>query len=271
MPIPFICTTCGTQFPPSDVPPTHCPICEDERQYVNPNGQSWTTPDELRSTHRPDIRELGAGLMGIGATPQIAIGQRALFIQQPGGGVMWDAIPLVTEQAIAAIKAGGGLRAIAISHPHFYTAMVEWSEALGDVTIYLHEDNRPYVMRPSRNIHFWGGEALELGQGITLIRCAGHFEGSAVLHWAAGADGKGALFTGDTIMVAPDTRWMSFMRSFPNYIPLNRRAVERIVAAVEPYRFDRLYGAWWSQVAERDGKARLHRSAERYIKAIADA
>jgi glyoxylase-like metal-dependent hydrolase (beta-lactamase superfamily II) len=270
MPIAFICTTCGTQYPPSDTPPVHCPICEDERQYVNPNGQSWTTPDELRAIHKADTRDLGDGLLGIGAVPQIAIGQRALVIAQPGGGVMWDSIPLVTEDAVAAVKARGGLRAIAVSHPHFHTAMVEWSEALGNAPIYLHEDNRPYVVRPSPNIHYWSGETLELGQGITLIRCGGHFEGSAALHWADGADGKGALFTGDTIMVAPDTRWMSFMRSFPNYIPLNRRAVERIIAAVDPFSFDRLYGAWWNQVAERDGKTRLHRSAERYIQAITD-
>jgi len=268
--IPFVCTTCGTQFPPSASPPTHCPICEDERQYVNPKGQSWTTPDELRAKHQADIRDLGPGLIGIGATPQIAIGQRALFVSQLGGGVMWDAIPLVTDDAVAAIKTKGGLRAVAISHPHFYTAMVEWSEALGNSPIHLHEDNRPYVMRPSPNIRFWSGETLDLGQGITLIRCGGHFEGSTALHWAAGAAGRGALFTGDTIMVAGDTRWMSFMRSFPNYIPLNRRAVERIVGAVEPFAFDQMYGAWWTQVATADAKSRLRRSAERYLKAIAD-
>ena len=270
MPIPFICTTCATQFPPSDVPPAHCPICEDERQYVNPNGQSWTTPDDLRRKHRPDIRNLGPGLIGIGATPEIAIDQRALFVSQPGGGVMWDTISLVTEDAVAAIKAKGGARAIAISHPHFFTAMVEWSEALDNSPIYLHEDNRPWVMRPSPNIRFWSGETLDLGQGVTLIRCGGHFEGSTVLHWAAGAEGKGALFTGDTIMVASDTRWMSFMRSFPNYLPLNRRVVERIAAAVEPYPFDKVYGAWWARVVPTDGKLRLALSVQRYLQAIAD-
>ena len=34
----------------SSAPPGHCPICEDERQYVGPDGQQWTTLDQLRAT-----------------------------------------------------------------------------------------------------------------------------------------------------------------------------------------------------------------------------
>jgi glyoxylase-like metal-dependent hydrolase (beta-lactamase superfamily II) len=268
--IAYICATCGVQYPPSATPPAHCAICEDERQYVNAKGQSWITADELRATRQVDWRELEPGLFGMSATPQIAIGQRALIVPQPGGGVMWDCMPLVSDEAVAKVKSVGGVRAIAISHPHFFSAMAEWSVALDNTPIYLHEDLRPYVMRSSHNIRFWSGETFDLGQGITLIRCGGHFKGSTVLHWPEGADGKGALCTGDTIMVVADTRWMSFMRSFPNYIPLNRRAVEIIVAAVEPYAFDRLYALHWVGVCHEDAKARLRKSAERYIAAISD-
>ena len=266
-----ICITCGTQFPPSANPPEHCPTCDDERQYVNPAGQGWTTPDALRAAHRIDWRELEPGLFGMGATPQIAIGQRALLVAQPGGGVMWDCIPLVNAEGIERISEQGGLRAIAISHPHFFSAMVEWSEALDNTPIYLHQDLAPHVRRPSPNIRYWSGEAFDLGQGISILRCGGHFKGSSVLHWPAGAGGKGALLTGDTIMVAADTRWLSFMRSYPNYIPLNRRAVEKIVAAVSPHSFDRIYGnPGWSRVCESNARERLALSAERYLRAIAD-
>jgi glyoxylase-like metal-dependent hydrolase (beta-lactamase superfamily II) len=103
---------------------------------------------------------------------------------------------------------------------------------------------------------------------ITLIRCGGHFPGSTVLHWPAGADGKGALMTGDTIMVVADTRWVTFMYSYPNDIPLNRPAVERIVAAVEPFAYDRLYSSWWDKVTRTDAKNAVKRSADRYIRAI---
>jgi hypothetical protein len=264
----YICVTCGTGYPPSDAPPAHCPICEDERQYVRAGGQAWTTLEELRSAHRNDIRELEPGLVGIGSTPQIAIGQRALFVPQPGGGVLWDLTPLVTDEAVARIMALGGVRAMAISHPHFYTTMAEWSEALGGVPIHLHEACRQYVVRPSGHIRYWSGETLELGQGTTLVRTGGHYSGSAVLHWAAGAGGKGALFTGDSIMVVPDTRYMSFMRSYPNLLPLPARTVRAIAAAVEPFAFDRMYSAWWDRVSTHDAKFRLARSVERYIAAI---
>jgi hypothetical protein len=266
----YICTTCGVQQQPSDEPPAECPICKDERQYVNVAGQSWTTPDELRATRSIDWREIEPGLSGMGATPQIAIGQRALIIAQPGGGVIWDCIPLVAEEGIARIRAQGGLRAIAISHPHFFSAMVDWSAALGDVPIYLHEDLRPYVVRQSPAIRYWSGETHDLGQGITLVRCGGHFSGSTALHWAGGAKGQGALLTADTITVTADPAWFSFMRSYPILIPLNRRAVEGIVAAVAPFPFERIYGGWWHSVSAGPAKARLAASAERYIRAIAD-
>jgi glyoxylase-like metal-dependent hydrolase (beta-lactamase superfamily II) len=162
----------------------------------------------------------------------------------------------------------GGLRAIAISHPHFYASMVDWSEAFGGIPIHLHADNQPYVMRPDPAVKYWSGETLDLGQGITLVRCGGHFAGSTVLHWAGGAGGKGVLMTADTIMVVPDTRYMSFMYSYPNLIPLPARTVRDIAARVEPYAFDRMYSAWWDRVSRHDAKVRLAASVDRYIKAI---
>jgi glyoxylase-like metal-dependent hydrolase (beta-lactamase superfamily II) len=264
----FICTTCGVGHAPSATPPAHCRICEDDRQYVNAAGQSWTTLEELRRDHHNDIREVEPGLWGVGSVPQVAIGQRALYIPQPGGGVLWDCTPLVTDEAVARINELGGLRTIAISHPHFYSSMVNWSEAFGGVPIHLHEANRDWVMRPSERIAFWSGETLDLGQGISLVRCGGHFPGSTVLHWAGGAQGKGVLMCGDTIMVVPDTRWMSFMYSFPNLVPLPAREVRRIAATVEPYAFDRVYSGWWDRVCRNDAKARLAASVERYIQAI---
>lgn len=263
----FICTTCGVGYAETEAPRETCLICADDRQYVNAAGQSWTTLEELRASHINDLREVEPGLIGLGSKPQIAIGQRALVIARPGGGVMWDCTPLVTDAAVAALKAKGGVKAIAISHPHFYASMVDWSRAL-DAPVWLHEDNRDWVMRPDKSIRFWSGESHELDDGITLIRTGGHFPGSTVLHWADGAGGKGALFTGDSIMVVPDTRWVSFMYSFPNLIPLNAKSVERIVKSVRAYGFDRIYSGWWDRVLPRDAKAALQRSAERYIAAI---
>jgi hypothetical protein len=156
-----------------------------------------------------------------------------------------------------------------MSHPHFYGVCVEWSHAFGEAPIYIPTADRRWVMRPDPAIRNWEG-TIEPLPGLTLIQCGGHFDGSAVLHWAAGAEGRGALLTGDTITVVSDRRFVSFMRSYPNDIPLPAAIVRQIVAAVAPYRFDRIYGGWWDRVIDRDGPAAIHRSADRYIRWISD-
>ncbi|HEY4199453.1 MAG TPA: hypothetical protein VGM83_02740 [Devosiaceae bacterium] len=261
----WICTTCCVQYPETATPPERCAICEDERQYVGAEGQRWTSMEAIARNHHNDWRALAPGLAGIGVTPAVGIGQRSLFIMRPEGGVLWDMVPLITDETVGRIRAAGGVAAIAISHPHFYAAMVTWSERLGDVPIYLHEADRAHVMRPSANIRFWSGETLALMDGVTLIRCGGHFEGSTVLHWAAG---EGALFTGDTIQLVPDKGWVSFMRSYPNLIPLPAARVRTIAGKVMPFAFEKLYGGWWDRVMTEDGQGAVQRSAERYIRAL---
>jgi hypothetical protein len=256
------------QHAASERPPERCAICDDERQYVPPEGQRWATIAQLKSDgHRIDVRDLEHGLTGIGATPPVAIGQRALLVQTSRGNFLWDCFGFIDDEGIAAVRQRGGLRGIAMSHPHFYGVSVEWSHAFDDAPIYIPSADRVWVMRPDAAIKFWQG-TLEPLPGLTLIQCGGHFEGSAVLFWAAGADGLGALLTGDSITVVADRKFVSFMRSYPNVIPLPARVVRRIVASVAPYRFDRIYGGWWDRVIDRDGKAAIDRSAERYIRWI---
>jgi hypothetical protein len=267
----YICATCGVQHAEAetDAPPEHCAICEDERQYIGHNGQQWRTIPELQKDHHNRIETIEANLTGIGTVPGFAIGQRALLVQTSNGNVLWDCISLLDDATIEAVRALGGISAIAVSHPHTVGSLVEYSHAFGDAPIYWHADNRQWVMRPDPAFEFWDGETCELMDGITLIRCGGHFEGSTVLHWSQGAEGGGALLTGDTMQVAQDRRYVSFMYSYPNMIPLNKRAIERIVNAVEPYDFDRIYGGWWdTHVTE--AKSALKRSAQRYIQAISD-
>jgi len=264
----FICTTCGTQYADSDQPPASCTICTEPRQYVKKTGQQWTTLEKLRLTNRNSIKFKEPGLVGVGVEPHFAIGQRALFLRTPKANVLWDCLPLLDEAVVEAIQALGGISAIAISHPHYYSSMVEWSRAFGGVPIYLHAADRPWVMRPNKAIVFWEGETRSLAEGLTLIRCGGHFDGGTILHWTGGAGGRGALLTGDIIQVVPDREHVSFMYSYPNYIPLPASAVERIVRAVEPFAYDRIYGAFWDMVIERDGKEVVRESAERYLRAL---
>ena len=264
----YICMTCGVQYAETEGPPAHCPICEDERQYIGPNGQRWTTLQELRADHRNSISEDEPGLTGITTEPAFAIGQRARLVRSSGGNVLWECTSLIDDETVKTVQKLGGISAIAISHPHFYSSIVEWSKAFGGVPIYLHADDRQWVMRPDPAIVFWEGERREVGDGITLVRCGGHFPGSSVLHWAAGAEGRGALLTGDTIYVVSDRRYVSFMYSYPNLIPLNVSAIQHIVAAVEPFQFDRIYSSWTDRVITSGAKEAVRRSAERYLRAI---
>lgn len=264
----WICKTCGAQHAPSESPPPHCAICDDERQYVGANGQEWIDRESISATHANDWRDIEPGLTGIGLTPQIGIGQRALLVQTPAGNVLWDCVPMVDAKTVARIRALGGVKAILFSHPHFYTGMAEWSEALGGVPIRLPTADLPNVMRPSPWIEPWGGDVLEVLPGVTVHRLGGHFTGSSVLEWQAGANGKGAILVGDTIQVAPDPNWVSFMRSYPNMIPLPAREVRRIADRAAALSFDRIYGGWWDRVVKTNAKDVVERSAQRYIKAL---
>jgi hypothetical protein len=267
MPEGFICVTCGAQLAPSDAPPEHCPVCEDSRQYVGWDGQRWTTLAELRGRLSADIREEEPGLTGIGARPSFAIGQRALLVRNDQGNVLWDCITLLDDAIVEAVTRMGGISAIAISHPHYYSAMVEWAHAF-DARIYLHRADERWVMRPDPRITFWEGDTHRLHDGFELVRLGGHFEGGTVLHWAQGANGAGALLTGDIVQVVQDRRWVSFMRSYPNLVPLAADDVRRIVARLEAYPFHRLYGAWYGKVVAEDAKGAVQRSARRYIAAL---
>jgi hypothetical protein len=264
----FICTTCGTQFEPSDKPPAACPICNDERQYVTPAGQSWTTLDTLAKRNMNAWRELEQGLLSITTTPQFGIGQRAQLLRTPHGNILWDCISLIDRATVEMINALGELKCIAISHPHYYTTMVEWSRAFGGIPVHLHQADRKWIMRNDPAISLWQGETKELFPGVTLIRAGGHYPGGTVLHWAAGAGGKGALLSGDIVQVVQDNKSVSFMWSFPNFIPLSAPRVEGVANALKGYQFDRVHGAFTDRTIWSDGKAVVERSAARYLTII---
>lgn len=263
----FICTTCGTRFPASPIPPETCPICLDERQYVPAEGQSWTSMEALAADHRNRVEEVEPGLVGIGTEPAFAIAQRALLVQTPEGNVLWDCVSLLDDETRERVEELGGIDAIAVSHPHYYSSMVAWAETF-DAPIHIHASERPWVVEPHALVRFWEGEAQAMPGGLTLYRLGGHFQGGQVLHWTRGAGGGGALLTGDIVQVAADTRWVSFMYSYPNYIPLPAQEVQRMAGILDGLSFRRIYGAWWPKVVSDDAHAAVQRSARRYLRAL---
>lgn len=259
----FICVTCGSQFADSAEPPPACPVCEDPRQYVPQGGQRWTTLDELREGHRGEVRAEHE-LVGIGTSPHFAIGQRALLVPHGDANVLWDCVSLLDDATAAEVEERGGLSAIAISHPHYYSSMVEWAHRF-DCPVLLHAADREWIMRPDPAIELWEGERRELGHGLTLVRGGGHFPGATMLHRAEGA---GSLLSGDVIQVIPDRTHVSFMWSYPNLVPLDEATMRGVAASVEDLPFGSLYGAWWGTVIPADASAIVARSADRYVRAL---
>ena len=263
----FICAACGTQFAAGERPPAQCAICQDPRQFVPPSGQRWTTLEQLRVGHRNAWQKCETGLLGLGTVPEFAIGQRALLLRTAQGNFLWDCISLLDGATIELIRSLGGLRGIAISHPHYYTTVVEWSRAFDNAPIHLHEADREWVMRPDSAIQFWAGEQKELAPEVRLIRCGGHFPGGTILHWNHGAEGRGALLTGDILQVTSDGM-VSFMFSYPNLTPLSAATVRMVAQKVASLSFDRIYGAFWERVIPAHGSEIVRRSVARYLAAI---
>ena len=262
-----ICQTCGVQY---GAPRADCPVCRDERQYVGWDGQRWTRLAELRSAgHRGRIAEEGPGVIGIGIEPSFAVGQRALLVQSAAGNILWDCLSYLDEDLVAQVNALGGISAIAISHPHFYGSMIEWSDAF-DAPVYLHAADRQWVGRPGPAVVYWEGDTHELAPGLTLINAGLHFAGGTVLHWQDGEAGLGALLTGDIIQVPMDRRWTSFLYSYPNHIPERPRLIRRALELLQPYGFERIYASFWGRIVDIDGVGALRRSADRYLRFALD-
>jgi hypothetical protein len=257
----YICSTCAVEH--AELVEV-CAICADERQWVPADGQRWTTLDELAAAgHKVRLRELEPDLFGITVEPRLGIGQQAHLVRTPAGNVIWDMVGYVDEDAARQVRELGEVAAIVASHPHMYGVQVEWSRALGDAPVLVSEADQKWVARPDPAIRTWSG-TLDVVPGVRLLQLGGHFPGSAVAHWEAGADGRGVLLGGDTIQANPDRVTMTFMRSYPNRIPLSAAVVERITRAVEVLEFDRLYDNFGKTV-DTDARAATRRSADRYI------
>jgi hypothetical protein len=258
----WICAMCAVEHQER---PDVCAICADPRQWVPAGGQRWTTLSEMADAgYRTEVAELEPGLWGITSRPGAGIGQQSKIVRTDAGCLLFDPIGFIDDAAVSTIRELGPVVAIVASHPHMYGVQVEWSRALGDVPVLVAEKDREWVARTDPAIEAWSGD-IEILPGVTLTQPGGHFPGSAVVHWAAGADGKGVLLSSDTVFANPDRSSVSFMWSFPNRIPLSGAVVERVAAHVGRFDFDRLYGNFDNVIAS--GAAEIvRRSADRHVR-----
>lgn len=256
----WLCATCGVEHAdPSGV----CAICADERQWVPADGQRWTTLAELDAAgRRAHGRELEPGLLEITVDPKVGIGHHSFLVSTPEGSLLWDPPGYLDDAVVERVRGAGDVLAVAASHPHMFGVQVEWSRALGNPPILVCEPQLEWVARPDDAIEVWRGRR-EIAPGLALVELGGHFVGSSVAHWSAGAEGRGVLLSSDTIHANPDRATTTFLRSYPNRIPLSPAVVQRITRGAEALGFDRLYDNF-GRMIERDAAAAVGRSANRY-------
>ena len=257
----YICQACGVQHSEAASPPERCIICEDPRQFVPEAGQRWTTLEQVQSGHANLFRAVAEGATAISTVPNFAIGQRAFFIETPAGNVLWDCITLLDAPTKAWIRERGGLKAIALSHPHYYGTMASWADAFG-CPVLVHENDRDWIVEPAARIEIWRGEQRDLLPGLTLHCLGGHFPGSCVLHWGD----RRMLLPGDTFLVTRDRRHVSLMWSYPNYVPLPAEDVQRIAQGLSRMDFDSIHSAFWGRGDIYTGaKDAIDRSVARHL------
>lgn len=260
-----ICYTCGTRY--AEETPYACPVCNDERQYVPVTGQKWTSYAELSKTKTIRFGELLPNVYDLRVSPSFAIAQRAYLVLSPNGNLLWDCLPFLDEATVAFIRSIGGLKGIAISHPHYYGLMSVWAQVF-NCPVYLHEADKNWVMDHSEHIQYWGGNNLNLWDEMQVAHTGGHFAGSTVLH-VPSAGNEGSLFLGDTLQISQSRQFISMMYSYPNQIPLSLKSIQHISKCISALKFDSMYGAFEWQNIHSGAKEIFERSAKRYEEIMA--
>jgi len=195
--------------------------------------------------------------------PVFAIGQRALLILSEQGNVLWDCVPLLDELIIEFIKSKGGLKAIAFSHPHFYSNMNEWAETF-NCPIYIHKNDEEHITVKGPHIRLWDGEEINLWDGMRIICIGGHFAGSSILH-VPFLSKEGTIICGDTLFLSPSKKHFSVVYSSPNRIPLPIAEIQRIKNRLNKIAFDAFYGYHSIQNLDKDVKEILNISLAKYV------
>lgn len=264
----LICTACGTQFDTDNRSILmRCRICDDPRQFVPRTGQAFTSLFELKAQGHKNVRvpfEDDDRFWGITTEPKVAIGQRAILIKTPQGNILWDCITFLDDDTISWINSLGGLAAIVISHPHYYSTHLLWAEVF-DCPVYLAWEDKGWLNRldrlgKARTFIEGTEEEIEVhGEktGVLAIKLGGHFPGSLVVL------AHGRLLIADTLVTTPAGLgdWSKgpdgrkdgrpegmnsyvFMWSIPNMIPLSPDVIENMWKILKKYEFHSTHGAF---------------------------
>jgi hypothetical protein len=262
--VTWICDGCGLEHPESAAPPERCvfttdAVNDEERGDLGPHGR-WTTLEELgRQPHVTQYRDHRRGVHSVRREPRLGIGQWSFVVQTPQGNLLWDPPAYLDDVVVGMVRDLGGVAVIASSHAHMFGAQVSWSHAFDRVPVLVNALDKEWVPRPDPVIDYWKDHAEPL-PGLQLIHVGGHMRGSSVARTA-----DGTLLTGDTIAGSLTPGWVSFQRNYPRHVPMSAAVVRRIVDALEPYSYDRLYTLGGDTV-DRDAKQVVRAAANRHIR-----
>ena len=227
------------------------------------NGQIWIKPSDLLKNHSVKLNRLQDNLYELFINPMFAIGQRALLVLSKHGNILWDCIPMLDEMTIEFIKAKGGLKAIAFSHPHFYSNMNDWAEYF-NCPIYIHNKDVEHNMVKGKHVTLWDGDEFPLWDEMKIMQIGGHFAGSSILH-VPFLSKEGSIICGDTLFLSPSKKHFSVVYSSPNRIPLPLAEITRIKKRFDNIPFDSFYGYIKTQNLHKDVKEILETSMAKYV------
>src|SRR5262249_14449245 len=157
------------------------------------------------------------------------------------GNILWGCITLIDDASVRTIHALGGLTAIALSHPRYFSSVIEWSRAFGGIPVHVHAALRRWLMRSDAAVDFWDGNECSLPGDVTLVHVGTYVEGGTLLHWPAGADGAGALLTGDVMQIVKQGTRVGLLANSRDLVPRSAEGVRKLISAIDRFRFDALY------------------------------
>ena len=236
---PLICTYCGNRTFVQGVESPECLSCAN-RYVPEPTGdrERFADPDAVRADHRMDIIQLEEDVWRLHVHPVLGIRHYAWFIERPGGNVLMDMQPLLTDDLEAWIASRGGLKTIILSHPHYYGAMDEFS-ARFEASIRMHVTDKSWPAGYP-NVEFFDAETLDLDDAIRVHHIPAQFEGGLCLLYARHG---GILFTGDTIMISPSTGELTSWKNTPRRVPYHLEEYRNIRKRIMALKFDQIYAS----------------------------
>jgi glyoxylase-like metal-dependent hydrolase (beta-lactamase superfamily II) len=194
----YFCVVCGhVEWVPLDqeLPPDYCcTVCGEPRSVM------LALDDPRLARHSVVLDEAAAGILVAKKKPPFRADwtHYAYVLQHPDGVILYDAPPIVTEEAVDAILALGKPRLVIVSHRDFVGLAGDWARAL-DVPAWMGAGDEPEAgnrFEPDRRID----RAEKLADDLEVVPAPGHTPGSLAVYWSGAPDGP-ALFAGDAVML----------------------------------------------------------------------